>query len=178
MIERCPGLSITRLKSGPLGGDQQVGALIAEGRIDALVFFVDPLSPHPHDVDVKALTRLALVYDIPLALNRATAERLIGDAPAQARLRFPRGFARRVGSALSGSSGQGCFGYWPRMSARTAAQEPRQKPGRSRVIWIGRCAGERRWSTSGTRPAAIVGCWRSPNSSCTRTARTGPSSAP
>ncbi|HKH96465.1 MAG TPA: methylglyoxal synthase [Beijerinckiaceae bacterium] len=78
VIERCPGLSITRLKSGPLGGDQQVGALIAEGRIDALVFFVDPLSPHPHDVDVKALTRLALVYDIPLALNRATAERLIG----------------------------------------------------------------------------------------------------
>ena len=52
--------------------------MIAEGRIDALIFFVDPLSPHPHDVDVKALTRLALVYDIPLALNRATAERLIG----------------------------------------------------------------------------------------------------
>jgi len=74
VIERCPGLSITRLMSGPLGGDQQV---IAESRFDALVFFVDPLSPHPHDVDVKALTRLALVYDIPLALNRATAERLI-----------------------------------------------------------------------------------------------------
>jgi methylglyoxal synthase len=84
VIERCPGLSITRLKSGPLGGDQQVGALIAEGRIDALVFFVDPLSPHPHDVDVKALTRLALVYDIPLALNRATAERLIGTLSVQA----------------------------------------------------------------------------------------------
>jgi methylglyoxal synthase len=78
VMERCPGLSVTRLKSGPLGGDQQVGAMIAEGRIDALIFFVDPLSPHPHDVDVKALTRLALVYDIPLALNRATAERLIG----------------------------------------------------------------------------------------------------
>ena len=78
IMERCPDLTITRLKSGPLGGDQQIGAMIAEGRIDALVFFVDPLSPHPHDVDVKALTRLALVYDIPLALNRATAEQLIG----------------------------------------------------------------------------------------------------
>ena len=77
VMERCPALSVTRLKSGPLGGDQQIGALIAEGRIDALFFFVDPLSPHPHDVDVKALMRLALVYDIPMALNRATAGRLI-----------------------------------------------------------------------------------------------------
>jgi methylglyoxal synthase len=77
VMERCPDLSVSLLKSGPLGGDQQVGAGIAEGRIDALIFFVDPLSPHPHDVDVKALTRLALVYDIPMALNRATAERLI-----------------------------------------------------------------------------------------------------
>jgi methylglyoxal synthase len=78
VIERCPGLSVTRLKSGPLGGDQQVGAMIAEGKVDALIFFIDPLSPHPHDVDVKALTRLAVVYDIPMALNRATAERLMG----------------------------------------------------------------------------------------------------
>ena len=77
VMERCPSLTVTRLKSGPLGGDQQIGAMIAEGRIDALFFFVDPLSPHPHDVDVKALMRLALVYDIPMALNRATAERLI-----------------------------------------------------------------------------------------------------
>ena len=77
VTERCPGLAVTRLKSGPLGGDQQIGAMIAEGRIDALIFLVDPLSPHPHDVDVKALTRLALVYDIPMALNRATAERLL-----------------------------------------------------------------------------------------------------
>ena len=77
VAERCPELAVTRLKSGPLGGDQQIGALIAEGRIGALFFFVDPLSPHPHDVDVKALTRLALVYDIPMALNRATAELLI-----------------------------------------------------------------------------------------------------
>lgn len=77
IMERCPALSVTRLKSGPLGGDQQIGAMIAEGRVDALFFFVDPLSPHPHDVDVKALMRLALVYNIPMALNVATAERLI-----------------------------------------------------------------------------------------------------
>jgi methylglyoxal synthase len=77
VMERCPSLTVTRLKSGPLGGDQQIGAMIADGKIDALFFFVDPLSPHPHDVDVKALMRLALVYNIPMALNRATAERLI-----------------------------------------------------------------------------------------------------
>ena len=75
--EACPTLKITRVKSGPLGGDQQIGALIAEGRIDGLIFFVDPLSPMPHDVDVKALMRLASVYDIPMALNRATAEILV-----------------------------------------------------------------------------------------------------
>ncbi len=77
VVERCPELAVARLKSGPLGGDQQIGALIAEGRISALFFFVDPLSPHPHDVDVKALMRLTLVYNIPMALNTATAERLI-----------------------------------------------------------------------------------------------------
>jgi methylglyoxal synthase len=76
--EACPELSIIRLKSGPLGGDQQIGALIAEGQVDALIFFVDPLTPMPHDVDVKALMRLALVYDIPMALNRATATLLLG----------------------------------------------------------------------------------------------------
>ena len=70
----CPGLAIQRLKSGPLGGDQQIGALIAEAKVDALIFFVDPLTPMPHDVDVKALMRLAIVYDIPMALNHATAE--------------------------------------------------------------------------------------------------------
>lgn len=77
VLEACPELSILRLKSGPLGGDQQIGALIAEGRVDLLIFLVDPLTPMPHDVDVKALMRLALVYDIPMALNRATAEYLI-----------------------------------------------------------------------------------------------------
>ncbi|SDB56370.1 methylglyoxal synthase [Bauldia litoralis] len=75
--EALPALNVTALKSGPLGGDQQIGALIAEGRIAALIFFIDPLTPMPHDVDVKALTRLAVVYDIPMALNAATAEILI-----------------------------------------------------------------------------------------------------
>lgn len=77
VAEACPQLTVHRLKSGPLGGDQQIGARIAEGTIKGLIFFADPLSPLPHDVDVKALTRLALVYDIPMALNHATAELLI-----------------------------------------------------------------------------------------------------
>ncbi len=72
-----PDLDIQLMKSGPLGGDQQIGALIVEGRVGLLVFLVDPLSPHPHDVDVKALTRLAVVYDVPMACNLATADRLI-----------------------------------------------------------------------------------------------------
>ncbi|CAH1661881.1 MULTISPECIES: methylglyoxal synthase [unclassified Chelatococcus] len=77
IMERCPELKVQRLKSGPLGGDQQIGALIAEGRVDVLIFFVDPLSPLPHDVDVKALTRLGLVYDIAMALNPVTAEMVL-----------------------------------------------------------------------------------------------------
>jgi len=77
VLEACPGLDVARLKSGPLGGDQQIGALIATGEVDLLIFFVDPLTPMPHDVDVKALMRLAIVYDIPMALNRATAESLL-----------------------------------------------------------------------------------------------------
>ena len=78
--EAMPELAIRRMKSGPLGGDQQIRALIAEGQVDALVFFVDPLTPMPHDVDVKALMRLAIVYDIPMALNRATAEIILARA--------------------------------------------------------------------------------------------------
>ncbi|MGV1764262.1 methylglyoxal synthase [Rhizobium rhizogenes] len=77
VLDACPDLKVTRLKSGPLGGDQQIGAMIATGDIDMLIFFIDPLTPMPHDVDVKALTRLAVLYDIPMALNEATAERLI-----------------------------------------------------------------------------------------------------
>ena len=78
--EACPSLDVERMKSGPLGGDQQIGAMIAEQTLDGLFFFVDPLSPMPHDVDVKALMRLALVYDIPMALNRSTADIVLRSA--------------------------------------------------------------------------------------------------
>lgn len=77
MITDRTGLQVKGYNSGPLGGDQQIGAKIVEGRIDFVVFFSDPLTAQPHDPDVKALLRIAQVYDIPIANNRASADFMI-----------------------------------------------------------------------------------------------------
>ncbi len=76
-IEEATGMEVKKLKSGPKGGDQQVGSLITTRELDYLFFFWDPLNPHPHDVDVKALLRVAVLYDIPVACNRETADHII-----------------------------------------------------------------------------------------------------
>jgi methylglyoxal synthase len=85
-------LTVNRFLSGPLGGDQQVGAAIAEGRLDSVIFFWDPLEPHSHDVDVKALLRIAVVYNITIACNRATADFVLSSPLMDDE--YPRSFAR------------------------------------------------------------------------------------
>lgn len=80
LISEQTGLPVKAYKSGPLGGDQQIGARISDGKIDFMIFFWDPLTSQPHDPDVKALLRIAVLYDIPVAMNQSTADFLLSSS--------------------------------------------------------------------------------------------------
>jgi len=106
LIAEKLGLSIHRFKSGPLGGDQQIGGAIADGQINMMIFFWDPLEPQSHDVDVKALQRIAVLYNIPIATNRSTADFLISselfDKPYD---RFMVDYGKRLAKMMEGYIG-------------------------------------------------------------------------
>lgn len=101
LVAENTGLPVRAYNSGPLGGDQQVGAKVVEGKIDMIIFFSDPLEAQPHDPDVKALLRIAQVYDIPIANNRSTADfmitsRFMEDEYVHRVLNFDRNVEKRV----------------------------------------------------------------------------------
>ena len=100
LIEKTLDTTVVKLKSGPLGGDQQIGAKIAEGTIDFVIFFWDPLEPQPHDPDVKALLRIAVVWNVPVACNRASADFMISsplmDSPYERALPDYEGYRDRL----------------------------------------------------------------------------------
>src|SRR5262252_3461754 len=98
LLEEVLGVEVVKLQSGPLGGDQQIGAKIAEGGIDFVIFFWDPLEPHPHDVDVKALLRIAVVYNVPIACNRASADFMLSSPLMELE------YERRVNTVPAGGS--------------------------------------------------------------------------
>jgi len=84
LIAENTGLTLERMRSGPLGGDQQIGAKISDGGVDILLFFWDPLEPQPHDPDIRALLRIAVVWNIPVACNRASADFILSSPLIQA----------------------------------------------------------------------------------------------